>query len=91
MRCSGIESVRCVGVAVIADHARVLSKVGLGPGRAVPAAVVEWALAKHAVSERASSVVGSASVAVSESLHKSQRGLAVERALGVLSHVSGEV
>ena len=51
---------------------------------AAVSAVVEWALAKHAVSERASSVVNSASVALSGAGHKSQRGLAVRRAAGVL-------
>jgi hypothetical protein len=93
VHCTARSLSRCLGVVVadIAGHARVLSKSGSAPCRAPGSAIVQWALAKRAVSGRAAGAVSLASVAVSETLHESQRELAVERALDVLSCPSGAV
>jgi hypothetical protein len=64
VRCAARSLSRCLGVVVadIAGLARVLSKSGSALCRAPWSAIVEWALAKRAVSKRAAFVVSSASV-----------------------------
>jgi hypothetical protein len=65
---------RNVSVAITAGHARVLSKSGSAPCRAPGSAIVEWALAKRAVSGRAALVVRLASVACQQRDTRAKEG-----------------